>query len=424
MNNNPTAESVENPVSLKRRLQRGFWHIAARQFTLFCVIAVKIAGLIGRKRRPIGDGGCRIMLTGRFDSNNWILAHLVPLVSSKECARLWMVSTNPVPAIHKVEAIYPPKWLIKSIGATPARLLTYLWAAMQKRPDIIGGFHIMPNGIASAIIGRLAGARSWYFCVGGPVEIQDGGIHNIEGRFLKMETPDSVVENRYMELLSQFDKIITMGSRAVTYFRSKGVDTNFHIVSGGIDSERFQPVIDQPSYDCIMTGRLVEIKRIDVFLQAVKIAVSEIPVIRVVIIGDGPLRDELQQLACELGIERNVNFAGFQNDIENWLRKSKIFVLTSDSEGLSLSMMEAMMCGLPAIVSDVGDLADLVENGVNGYLVPRRSPQMLAKYLVELLSDSQKLKTFSAEAYKSALKYRMQNTIQQWDNILADYSKV
>jgi glycosyltransferase involved in cell wall biosynthesis len=56
-----------------------------------------------------------------------------------------------------------------------------------------------------------------------------------------------------------------------------------------------------------------------------------------------------------LGIDRNVRFAGHQNTVEDWLRKSKVFVLTSDSEGLSLSMMEAMMCGLPAIVSDVGE---------------------------------------------------------------------
>ena len=121
-----------------------------------------------------------------------------------------------------------------------------------------------------------------------------------------------------------------------------------------------------------MTGRLVEIKRIDVFLQAIKSMVQRIPDISAVIVGDGNLRDQLQGMAVDLGVDCHVTFVGHQENVETWLRKSKIFVLTSDSEGLSLSMMEAMMCGLPAVVSNVGDLGDLAKNGVNGYLVPRR----------------------------------------------------
>jgi glycosyltransferase involved in cell wall biosynthesis len=107
--------------------------------------------------------------------------------------------------------------------------------------------------------------------------------------------------------------------------------------------------------------------------------------------------------------------------VENWLRKSKIFVLTSDSEGLSLSMMEAMMSGLPAVVSDVGDLGDLVEHGVNGYLVPRRSPELFADCVVELLTDARKLEEFSQAARRSALRYETQTTIQRWDSILGNF---
>jgi len=422
----PSREDELNnrPISLRRRLRRIFWHIVARQLTLLCVITINIAGWLGRKQRPISDEGCEIMLTGRFDSNNWILAHLVPLAKSKECSRLWMVSTNAVPEIPKVEAVYPPKWLVKSIGATSARLLIFLLAAIRKRPHAVGGFHIMVNGIAAILVGRLVGARSMYFCVGGPEEIRDGGVHSADSYFKKMETPDVIVERRFLSLIALFDTIVTMGSRAVTFFCDKGIDTVFHIVSGGIDSKRFQPASEKPPYDCIMTGRLVEVKRVDIFLRAVKIIAGEIPDIRVVIIGDGKLSGELQRSACALGIERNVNFAGYHNNIEKWLRKSKIFVLTSDSEGLSLSMMEAMMCGLPVVVSNVGDLADLVQDGVNGYLVSRRSPELFAKRFIELLKDPWKLEAFSQAARQSALRYEMNATIQHWDNILADYSKL
>ena len=416
-------EYVNGPISFRRRLRRYLWHILARQFSLLCAIALFIGRVIGRRRRPINGDGCEIMLTGRFDSKNWILNHLGPLSASKGCARVWMVSTNPVPAMPKVEAIYPPKWLIKVVGVTQARLLTFLWAAMRKRPHLVGGFHIMPNGIAAAIVSRLVGARSIYFCVGGPAEVRDGGVHSADSYFTKMETADAVVESRLLRIVARSDMVITMGTRAVSFFRNKGINTDFHVVPGGIDSSLFQPAEVDSLYDLILTGRLVEVKRMDVFLQALKKVAEKIPDVRALIVGGGELHDELQQLAIDLGINHNVSLVGYQDDIVSRLQESKVFVLSSDSEGLSLSMMEAMMCGLPAVVSDVGDLGDLVEDDINGYLVPRRSPKKFAARIIELLADARKLTEFSQAARRSALRYDAKATIQRWDNILADYRK-
>jgi glycosyltransferase involved in cell wall biosynthesis len=414
------ANHVTKPISFRCRLRQRLWHIFARQFMLPFVAALAIAHLIGRRRRSIPSNGCEILLTGRFDSNNWILNHLGPLSASENCSRVCMVSTNPVPLLPKVEAVYPPKWLVTTVGATLARLLTFIYVAIRRRPHVVGGFHIIMNGIAAVIVARLVGARSMYFCVGGPAEIRDGGIHSADSLFRRMETADPVVERRLLKIVADSDIIITMGTGAITFFREKGIDTTFHVVSGGIDPSRFQPGADAPSHDLIITGRLVSVKRIDVFLQTIKMVVDRIPDVRAVIVGDGKLRDELQSLSIRLGVGRHVSFVGHQENIEAWLRKSRIFVLTSDSEGLSLSMMEAMMCGLPAVVSDVGDLRDLVESEVNGYLVPRRSPELFADRLVELLSDEQKLKSFSQAARHSAMRYETRATIQLWDHILSN----
>ena len=139
-------------------------------------------------------------------------------------------------------------------------------------------------------------------------------------------------------------------------------NTSFHVVSGGIDPHRFHPAAATlPEFDLIVTCRLVPVKRIDLFLRAVHCLVSDLPNVRAVIVGEGPLREALEGQARELGIEKNVTFVGQQAAVEDWLRRSRIFVLTSDSEGLSLSLMEAMMSGLPAVVSAVGDLGDLVD---------------------------------------------------------------
>ncbi|OHB76614.1 MAG: hypothetical protein A2Z25_06120 [Planctomycetes bacterium RBG_16_55_9] len=411
-------EFVKESIPLGRQLRRLFWHVVARQLTLCCIIAINIAGWIGRRRRALNDEGCEIMLTGRFDSDNWIRAHLGPLSASPACSRLWMVSTNPVPALPKVEPIYPPKWLINFVGATQARLLVFLYAAMRNKPHVVGGFHIIPNGVGAAIAGRLAGARSMYFSVGGPTEICDGGIHSETWYFQKMETPDPVVEKRLLSIISKFDLVVTMGTKAVDFFRKKNVHTEFQVLSGGIDSQRFQPFNGKPSFDLILTGRLTEIKRIDIFLQAVKLVTDKIPKARALIVGDGKRLAELKQMACDLDIDDNVQFAGRQNNVEAWVRESKIFVLTSDSEGLSLSMMEAMMCGLPVVVSDVGDLGDLAEDNVNGFLVPRRCPEQFAARIIELLTDKKKLKAFSKAARHSALDYSIQAATDEWNHVI------
>ena len=125
-------------------------------------------------------------------------------------------------------------------------------------------------------------------------------------------------------------------------------------------------------YDLILVGRLAPIKRIDLYLRAIEQVSRRLPDVTAAIVGDGALRTELEQLVEELGIGERVHFAGQQSDVEDWLSRSRIFVLTSDSEGLALSLMEAMMCGLPAVVSDVGELGELVASGTNGCLVFKR----------------------------------------------------
>ncbi|MBN1805936.1 MAG: glycosyltransferase family 4 protein [Sedimentisphaerales bacterium] len=411
-------------ITFRRRFYRLLWHFIARQFMLlFTTSLTFISWFCRRHRRSLTpDEKFEIMLTGRFDSENWIVNHLGPLSASSECSRLWMVSTNPVPPIPKVTAIYPPKWLMKILGVTQARLLIFLIEAIRKRPHFVGGFHIIVNGIMAIAIGRLTGARSMYFCVGGPAEIRDGGIHSADNSyFVRMETADKVVEKRLLKIISMSDMIVTMGTDAVDFFRDKGIKADFHVVPGGIDSKRFHPTQKKPTIDLIWTGRLVGVKRLDILLHAIKHVTKKFPQVKAAIVGNGKLLDEMRSLSTELEINHNINFVRHQNTIEDWLRDSKIFILTSDSEGLSLSMMEAMMCGLPVVVSEVGDLRDLVDNGVNGYLVPRRSPNLFAERIIELLSNDQKLQEFSRAAHDSAMQYETQATIQHWNNIIAGY---
>jgi len=405
-------------VGIRRRLQRWCFHRLIRAGMLCYTVLLGLASLGATRRRRELRPALRILLTGRFDSANWVEAHLGPLARSSACSEIIMVSTRPVPEMDKVVGVSPPRWLIRLVGAAAARTVTFACLALRRRPDVLGGFHLLINGLAAILMARVVGGRSMYFCVGGPVEVIDGGVLGEGNYFAMMETPDPVVERRLLAAVAACDLIITMGSRAARYFREHGATGQVHVVSGGIDPSRFAAPTPERSIDVVLTARLVPIKRIDVLLKALQHARRHVKEITAAIVGDGPCRDELQRLAHEEGLADCVRFVGHQSDVDLWLIQSRLFLLTSDSEGLSLSLMEAMMAGLPAVVSDVGDLADLVTHGVNGFIVPRRDPRQCAERIVELLSDPDRLAAFSAAARAAARRYEIGRTVQLWDEIL------
>jgi len=360
-----------------------------------------------------------ILLTGTFYADNWLLSHICPLANSEECSRVIIVTDYAVPPLYKVEVVKPFALLTRVFGVVPSRLITFVWIALRRRPKIVGGFHLLFNGLVSLLTAKCIGARSMYFCVGGPTEVLYGG--RSENRlFGKLEQPDPVLTNWLLKAVSSFDQVITMGSSAIQFFRERGIRTHFNIVSGAIDTEKFYPTSNVKKFDLILVARLSPVKCIDLFLQIIFQLKSTIPAVSVAIVGDGPLLEELQLLAKNLNIEGNISFLGHKKNVEEWLRKSKIFVLTSSSEGLALAMMEAMMCGLPAVVPHVGDLDNLVTNNVNGFLIAKRSPQEFAARIQELLMDEKKLHSFSMAASLSTQQYRPEIVTTLWSDILAN----
>lgn len=418
------AQELRVRVSFRTRARRWVVRRTLRAVTLAFLAARWTLSLIGRRpRRWNADEGGEILLTGTFHSANWINAHLRPLASSAKCARLTVVTDFPIPPTPKVELIQPSRFLTRLFGRVGARLLTYCWVAIGRRPHVVGGFHLLFNGLATALLARVAGSRSLYFCVGGPAEVLGGGIWSENRIFTRLEVPDPVIEARLTRAVSSFATVITMGARAAEFFRSRGVATRFHVVSGAIDTRQFMPSEAAPTTDVVFVGRLAQIKRVDVLLRAMRLVADELPNVRLTIVGDGELRSALESLASELRIDGNVTFAGARSDIGDILRQARLFVLTSDSEGLALSLMEAMTCGLPAVVSDVGDLGELVREGVNGHLVPPRDVERFAARITELLRDETRRASFARQARQDAARYAPEAVARQWDGILAEMAE-
>jgi glycosyltransferase involved in cell wall biosynthesis len=128
----------------------------------------------------------------------------------------------------------------------------------------------------------------------------------------------------------------------------------------------------------VCTARLSAQKGIDILLHALARTLHNGVRCKCVIVGDGPLRDRLMEQAREMNLSCHVFFEGFQEDVRPYLHASSAFILTSRTEGLPLSILEAMACGLPSIVTDVGGNAEAVANQVHGLVVPPGSVDAVA----------------------------------------------
>ncbi len=130
------------------------------------------------------------------------------------------------------------------------------------------------------------------------------------------------------------------------------------------------------------------VKGVEYFIDAMPRILEEVPATRFVIFGNGMLRERLEQQAGALAVRNRVLFAGFRKDVSRFYPAFDVSVLTSLSEGLSITLLESMQHGLPVVVTEVGGNGEVVVEGVTGFLVPPRVVEPFARRVVQLLADS------------------------------------
>jgi len=169
-------------------------------------------------------------------------------------------------------------------------------------------------------------------------------------------------------------------------------------ILNGVDLSRFSRVIDHAKARCQLgidpnipvvgiVARLALIKDHANLLTACRLVKDANHSFNLLIVGDGPLRSEMEQLTALLGLEGCVIFTGSRSDIPELMQAMDVFVLSSRSEGVSLTLIEAMACELPIVATAVGGNPEVVKEGVTGFLVPSQNPEALAEKIIQLLVD-------------------------------------
>lgn len=149
-----------------------------------------------------------------------------------------------------------------------------------------------------------------------------------------------------------------------------------------------------------VVARLIPSKGVDVFLKAVQLLRPEVPELKAVVIGDGPARDQLKYMAQSLGLQSTVHFLGHCENVVGLLKEMTVFVLPTRSEGLGISVLEAMAMGVPVVATAVGGIPELVKHKRTGMLVRVDEFGAIARAVRKILQDREESETMRQAAFQ------------------------
>lgn len=165
-----------------------------------------------------------------------------------------------------------------------------------------------------------------------------------------------------------------------------------------------------------IVARLAEVKDHSTLFQACKILSDNRIDFRLLVIGDGPLKSKLVKLADSLGLENTIIFTGTRHDIPDLLNTMDIFVLSSISEGISLTLIEAMSCYLPIVATNVGGNPEVIIDGETGFLVPSQNAEALADKLMLLMKMPDVRRRMGEAGRDRAVKlFSMQKAVMNYE---------
>lgn len=159
-------------------------------------------------------------------------------------------------------------------------------------------------------------------------------------------------------------------------------------------------------------------KRHDILFNAFKIVTQTHPEMKLVLYGDGADREKLEQLAVDMNLADKIVFMGKVDNVYSYLVETKMFVLSSDYEGISNALIEAMSIGLPCISTDTspGGARVLIEDGKNGFIVPRRDVKALADKMLYLIEHPEDAEMMGQLAKNISVKYAPSKIFDMWNS--------
>lgn len=283
----------------------------------------------------------------------------------------------------------------------------------ENQIDVI---HLHGNGAST--FGRLA-AR----VLGIPNVVHEHGVQPKLPRY-------AIWTDRLLAPLSY--KIVAVGKAVRDWVieRKKVAPSRVEVIYFGVPLENYKQASPQrvsaekerlnipPDYKVVGTvSRLYEQKGVRYFIDAIPIIREKYPRAKFIVAGDGPLQEELELQARQLGVEADTIFTGFCPDMPFILSLLDIKVLPSLWEGVPFTVYEAMAMGKPIVSTNVDGLKEVLEDGRNALMVPPKEPSLLAEKILFLLENEEVARSLGEQAREDSKRYHINLTVRKFEEL-------
>jgi glycosyltransferase involved in cell wall biosynthesis len=232
-----------------------------------------------------------------------------------------------------------------------------------------------------------------------------------------------------IRLLSQFDHVIFPSVTQQQAFLQHGLCVPTTVISNGVDTTRYNPLIGcaeanglpyylPPKPRIIFVGRLARDKKIEILIESMPHIWAEREA-HLFLVGRGDDRRRLEKLTESLGMKQGVHFLGFVPEglMPELYRRSDIFVIASTCEVQSIPTLQAVATGLPIVSANAGALPELVQDNVNGFLVPPDDPQAMGEAILRVLRDPELANRMGIASHNISRGHSETHTFEAYEGI-------
>ncbi len=274
---------------------------------------------------------------------------------------------------------------------------------LNEKPQIVHT-HMAKAGF----IGRLAA-----LCAGVPLIIHTFHGHVFHGYFSPLKTQLFIYLERFLGRFT--DKIIAVSKIVKSSLHKYGIAplNKISVIPLGFKLDKFlhkrcgflrtELKLSQNIKLVGIIGRLVPIKNHHLFFKAAQEVIRVYPHVKFIVVGEGELRNKLKNEVFQLGIREHVIFLGWRSDLSDIYADLNVVVISSVNEGTPVSLIEGMACCCPAVATRVGGVPDVIEEGINGYLVNPGDAKKMAQALVKILRDPIKAREMGQAGQKKVV---------------------
>lgn len=227
-----------------------------------------------------------------------------------------------------------------------------------------------------------------------------------------------IITKFFVRLLYPISKrIVFQTTRSLNYF-PKSILKKGIVIPNPICVDCFASEVKKKKI--VSVGRLTKQKNHALLIRSFAEVSKDFPEYELFIYGDGELLNELKMLSVNLEIDSKVHFEGNVPNLHEQIADAELFVLSSNYEGLSNALLEALMMGLPCISTNCAGSDEYIKNGVNGFIVPVNDIEKLQKAMKQILSDNMLKEKFSKQAKISSKKFTEKNVFFQWQQVIGE----